>query len=302
MNFEKDYKVLLEKAKSAIRHYDLLSEPEEVLSHIYLKLFQKENFIYDSFLFEKEIVNYCAGFKRNEVEFVPYKDRWKENNQHYYIRGEKVCGVCHEKKPVSQFRIVENEIGKKKLRYECLQCEAARGRAYQLTRNKESERARKQTPAAKLAAKKRQQRICKELSDSYILSQFLNKKYSIDYIKEHPSLIEETRQRIIRRRTNLRVKKMKKQRDREKKEAIKKNAVLVDTRIIIIKADKIKIKKQNIKIEKVPIIRQPSAFELEALEYERNKGDKKCKINPLVFSKYNDFADAMNKATRELIA
>lgn len=213
MDFGKDYDILVDKATFSIKQFEINADPSEVVSTVYLQLFSTPSYKYDYFAFERAIVIYCKYFNGNNVEFIPYADKWKKSSQHFDFKGQKVCIVCKETKTTSEFKIKENSIGKKSQRNQCNQCYSAWRKNYNIINKEKAQQQkinRKKTAPETIKLQKTKVNIDRHnnLPDYYIKG-ILLEKYSIDYINSNPNLFEDTRKRILEKRRRGKIKRIK---------------------------------------------------------------------------------------------
>lgn len=288
ITFENDYNVLLRQAKVSIKQNELDLEPEELISNVYVKLFNSPDYTYDYFSFQKEIFATSKHFNSHKPDFIPYNDKWKKSQQHINYRGERVCKDCKEVKPVSQFELTTNEVGKIFQRLICKECRLIRVKEYREKNKKEiAERAIGRIKANHGSYIKRKRRDNKKrsdaLTDSYI-KMTLWSRFSKEYLKNNPEIIELTRQRILKKRRKRLVKKVSDFRGESGK--------------------RIKLKKQKppklvnkIKKTKMVIIKKTK---FDYAELYKKLPSSEPKINPVAFSTYQNFCHIVNEKINQI--
>lgn len=213
MTFEDDYSVILERATIAARTNELDISPEEVISNVYIKLFDDPEYQYDFFSFDKALNTHCKYVKKQSLEFIPYTDHWKKSVQHVEFKSQKVCTVCKETKNSSEFKVKTDTHGKKYQRGQCDNCYNSWRHKYN-KENKEKaalrwKRYRENDPVrvGKLIKNNGQART-KSLTDNYIKT-LLHQRYSHEYVKDNPEIIEQHRKKIIAKRNKKIINKIK---------------------------------------------------------------------------------------------
>lgn len=209
MSFDKDYFEILKYAKTLKNKHNSDVEVEELVSETYVRLFGNEDYVYSFDSFKKELYAFLFQDKR-EAKPLELGTKWGKQAE---FKQDVCCDRCKEVKPASMFGINKIKGQHPYLKNICLKCECEKIKLFYKTPKGKATRLRNfkkyvdNNRAEWNRYNRERDKVAKEnLTDVYI-RKLLRAKYTTQYILDHPQLVIDYRNKLLKKRESAKIKK-----------------------------------------------------------------------------------------------